>query len=127
MKAKFLLILLSALFIIPVNAETTKTKKRRSSIRHTAVVKRSTRTPLDFRMSVNDGDNTLIILFQSSLPDAEISVKDNDGNTVVYEPQTFINEGEMIYIYTPNAYPYIIEITSPVMDVTGEIVLEETI
>lgn len=126
MKAKHLFILLSVLLVMPVEAATFNQKKHRSHFKR--LDKRSNtdmRSPLDFNMSLNDGDNVLQIIFQGSLPDAEVTVTDKDGNTVVYEPQTFINEGEMIYIYTPNAYPYTIEITSPVMDVTGEITQKE--
>lgn len=126
MKAKHLFILLSVLLVMPVEAATFNQKKHRPHFKR--LDKRSntaSRSPLDFNMSLNDGDNVLQIIFQGSLPDAEITVTDKNGNTVVYEPQTFINEGEMIYIYTPNAYPYTIEITSPVMDVTGEITQEE--
>ena len=76
-------------------------------------------------MSVRDEENILIVLLQSPLSDATITVIDKDGNTAIYEPQTFIHEGKMLYIYTPKAYPYTIEITSPAMDITGEITQEE--
>ena len=126
MKVKILFILLSVLLVIPAEAVTFNHKKHRSHLKRVnRRANTSTRSPLDFNMSLNDGDNVLQIIFQGSMPDAEITVTDKNGNTVVYEPQTFINEGEMIYIYTPNAYPYTIEITSPVMDVTGEITQEE--
>lgn len=126
MKVKFLLILLSVLFVVPICASKLKESKRRPRIKwHSNIEKGSARSPLVFDLNVQEANNCLQINFQGSLPDAEVTVTDKNGNTVVYEPQTFINEGEMIYIYTPNAYPYTIEITSPVMDVTGEITQEE--
>lgn len=126
MKVKNLFLLLSVVLVIPAEAATVNKKERKTHFKYYhSRDNRASRSPLDFNMSLNDGDNVLQIIFQGSLPDAEITVTDKNGNTVVYEPQTFINEGEMIYIYTPNAYPYTIEITSPAMDVTGEITQEE--
>lgn len=126
MKAKFLFILLSVLFVIPVGATITKHKNRKSKIRILKFYREvQTRSPLDFNMSVNDGDNVLQILFQSPLPDAEIIVIDKDGNTVIDESQTSIYEGKTLYIYTPDAYPYTIRITSPILDVTGEIIQDD--
>lgn len=58
------------------------------------------------------------------LSDADIIVADKDGNTVVYEPQTSGFGGKVFYIHAPKGYPYIIEISSPVVDIVGEIVLE---
>lgn len=102
----------------------TKHKNKKSKIRALKVDREvQSRSPLDFNISVNDGDNVLQILFQSPLPDAEIIITDKDGNTVVDESQTSIYEGKILYIYTPDAYPYIIEISSPTMHITGEIVL----
>lgn len=126
MKAKFLFILLSVLFIIPIEAATLGNRKRKAHYRERSRTELIiARAPLSFNINVQEANNCLQIVFQGSLPDAEVIVTDKNGNTVVYEPQTFINEGEMIYIYTPNAYPYTIEITSPVMNVTGEITQEE--
>lgn len=126
MKAKFLFILLSVLFIIPTDAATVKKGKSRSRIHSLTIEHRkTTRSFLEFDMTVEDKENTLIVLFQSSLPDAEITITDKDGNVVAHEPLTFIYEGKVLHIYTPNAYPYAIEIISPTMDVTGEIVQEE--
>lgn len=126
MKAKFILMLLSVLFIIPINAATEKKKKRKSSMRNIILRKEHTcRSLIEFNMSVKDVDDNLIIHLQSSLSDATITVIDNNGYTIIYEPQTFIYEGMMLNIYTPKAYPYTVEITSPTLDITGEIVLEE--
>ena len=123
MKAKFLFILLSVLLITPTSASTTKRQKQKSNFKFSD--KFITRSPLDFNLEVLDIENNLQIHFQSPLHDAEITVKDSNGNTIIYKPQTFIYEGMMLYIYTPNAYPYTVEITSPTLDITGEIVLEE--
>lgn len=126
MKAKFLFILLSVLLITPTNASTTKRQKNKSSFKVCdKCIKESTRSPLDFKLEVHDIDKNLQIHFQSPLHDAEITVKDNNGNTIIHKPQTFIYEGLILYIYTPNAYPYTVEITSPTLDITGEIILEE--
>lgn len=126
MKAKLLLILLSALFIVPINASTAKKGKRKSHMRHFVISKRmQTRSLYEFSMTTQDEENTLIVLFQTPLNDAEITVTDKDGNIVIYESQTSIYEGKTLNIFTPNAYPYKVEITSPSMDVTGEIIQEE--
>jgi hypothetical protein len=124
MKAKYLFILLSVLFIIPMNAAPTKGKKAhfRYKDRH---ARTQTRAPFEFDLSVREVNGILALNFQSSLQDAEITVTDKEGTTVIYEPQTFIYEGMILYIYTPNAYPYTVEITSPTLDITGEIALEE--
>jgi phosphoglycerate dehydrogenase-like enzyme len=81
----------------------------------------SFRTPI--RKSVLD--NCLQILFQFPLHESDITVADKNGNIVINEQQTSIYEGKTLYIYTPEDYPYTIEITSPAVDITGEITLEE--
>lgn len=126
MKAKFLFILLSVLFIIPVNAAPSKKRPRKAHFNLAYRRERCiTRTPSEFNLSANESNGTLSLNFQSYLPDAEITVTDKDGNTVVYEPQSLIYEGKVIYIYTPEAYPYTLEIISPAVEIIGEIVLEE--
>lgn len=126
MKVKFLFILLSALLILPVSA-TTNSKRKGKSRLHCQIIKQfATRSLLDFKIEVQDEDDTLILLFQSPLPNAEITITDKDGNIVVYEPQTTICKGKTLFIYTPNTYPYKLKITSPTMEITGEIVEEES-
>ena len=39
---------------------------------------------------------------------------------------TFINKDKTLYIETPNGYPYTVKIISPIMDITGDIVEEES-
>ena len=71
------------------------------------------------------GAVNLQILFQFPLHESDITVADKNGNIVINEQQTSIYEGKTLYIYTPEDYPYTIEITSPAVDITGEITLEE--
>ena len=59
------------------------------------------------------------------LHESDITVADKNGNIVINEQQTSIYESKALYIYTPEDYPYTIEITSPAVDITGEITLEE--
>lgn len=126
MKAKFLFILLSVLFIIPVNTALSKNRTRKAHFKVKDYRERcTTRTPFEFYLSASESNDILSLNFQSYLPDAEITVTDKNGNTVVYEPQSLIYEGKVIYIYTPEAYPYTLEITSPIVEITEETLLEE--
>ena len=120
MKAKFLFILLSVLFIIPTSAVILN--KHKHKIRLTSFTlrnKATTRSPIEF-------NSCLQIIFLSPLPDAEITITDKNGKTVVHEPPTFINKGKTLYIETPNGYPYTVKIISPIMDITGDIIEEES-
>ena len=116
MKAKFLFILLSVLFIIPTSA----------AILNTLRNKATTRSPIEFNIDVQETNSCLQIIFLSPLPDAEITITDKNGKTVVHEPPTFINKGKTLYIETPNGYPYTVKIISPIMDITGDIIEEES-
>lgn len=87
---------------------------------------RPTRAPFVFDIDVQEVNNCLQIIFLSSLPDAEISITDKDGNIVVHEPQAYIHEGKILYIYNSNDCPYTIKITSPTADIIGEIIEDET-
>lgn len=124
MKANFLFILLSVFFILPIDAST-HTRTRKVKIHHTAKRYYPTRAPLEFNIAATEEEGTLKIIFGSSLPDAVITITDRNGNTIVDESLTYIEEGKTLYIYNANAYPYALKITSPLMDVTGEIVKEE--
>ena len=127
MKAKSLFILLSVLFIIPMNAATLEAQRHRSHWRaRDRESKASTRSPLTFDINVQEVDNCLQIIFLSPLPDAEITITDKNGKTIVHEPPTFINKGQTLYIETPNGYPYTVKIISPIMDITGDIIEEES-
>lgn len=123
MKAKILFILLSTLFIIPVNAINLrkhypkyKEKRRNEQIQ--------TRSPLYLDINVQEADDCLQIIFLDALPDAEITITDKDGNIVINESKSLIYEGKTLYIYSADNYPYSIEITSPILDLAGEITLE---
>ena len=83
------------------------------------------RSLLFFNLTADEVDNTLIITFQSSLEEADIYVTDKNGKTVISETQTSIYEGKTVSIPVPETYPYTIEVTSPAMDITGEITQEE--
>lgn len=126
MKAKLFIILLTVLFIVPMSNASTE-KKARSIHYHKRICNKHpiTRAPIDYNIDANDNGNCLQIIFQFPLYDAYVRVTDKDGNTVVNESQTDSYEGKVIYIYTPEAYPYTLEIISPEVDITGEIVLEE--
>lgn len=126
MKAKLLFILLSVLFIVPINSATLETQRHKSNFRNLdKKLKSTTRAPIEFDVDMQDVNNHLQIIFLSPLPNAEITITDKDGNIVVYEPQTTISKGKTLFIYTPNTYPYKLKITSPTMEITGEIVEEE--
>ena len=93
-----------------MNAATDKKGRRKSHIRHQAIQKEIVcRTPLEFNMAVRDEENTLIILFESPLNNADINITDKDGNIVINESKFLINETKMLYINTPTAYPYQID------------------
>lgn len=127
MKAKFLFILLSVFLIIPLSASTLKTQRHKPVWKaFTKKHKIVTRSPFVFDMDVQETDSCLQIIFLSPLPDAEITITDKNGKTIVHEPPTFINKGKTLYIETPNGYPYTVKIISPIMDITGDIVEEES-
>ena len=103
MKAKFLFILLSVLFIIPTSAVILN--KHKHKIRLTSFTlrnKATTRSPIEFNIDVQETNSCLQIIFLSPLPDPEITITDKNGKTVVHEPPTFINKGKTLYIETPN-------------------------
>ena len=85
----------------------------------------SARSLLNYGIDVNDNSYILQILFNFPLSYANIHIEDKNGNTIINEHQTLIQEGRIIYIYSPDAYPYTLEITSSTVDTIGEITLEE--
>lgn len=126
MKAKLFMILLMVLFIVPMSEAAREKRKRSVQFREQTCSKRpTTRVPIDYTIDVSDNGNCLQILFLFPLHEADITVTDKNGNIVINEQQTSIYEEKLLSIYTPNAYPYIVEITSPIVDITGEIILEE--
>jgi len=52
-------------------------------------------------------------------------VTDKNGNVVIEENQTNLYEGKALYVHSSKAYPYTLVLTSPAVDITGEITLEE--
>lgn len=65
MKAKFLFILLSVLFIIPVNAAPSKIRTRKAHFRVLDGRGRcTTRTPFEFNLSAYESNGTLSLNFQ---------------------------------------------------------------
>ena len=70
------------------------------------------RIPIDYTIDVSNNDNCPQILFQFPLHESDITVADKNGNIVINEQQTSIYESKALYIYTPEDYPYTIEITS---------------
>ena len=71
MKAKFLFILLSVLFIIPTSAAILN--KHKHKIRLTSFTlrnKATTRSPIEFNIDVQETNSCLQIIFLSPLPDA---------------------------------------------------------
>lgn len=126
MKTKLLFFLLSALFILPINAVSHK-KGHHKAISKTIYYrsKKTHRNHLYFNLDVEEKENILIITFQSPLKDAEITVTDNTGNVVASESSTVIYEGKTVCIFNPDSYPYLIEINSPQLDLGAEVTLEE--
>ena len=125
MKTKVLFILLSVLFIIPINAMPYKENRHKvkTKIIHLHA-KAVTRSPLFFNLAADEIDDNLTITFQSALEEANISVIDKNGNTIVLEPKTSIYEGKTVCVPNSDSYPYLIEITSPRLDIEAEITSE---
>lgn len=124
MKAKFVLLLLfmlsSSLSAFATHHERKaryKQKHRRESV--------MTRAPFDSTIQVDEVNGILLLTFQYSLEEADITITDKNGNEVMHEQQTVIYEGRVASIPEADGYPYSVEITSPMVDIPGEIVLEE--
>lgn len=126
MKAKLLLFLVSVLFILPMNSMPNKRRQHKVHSKFLNVNPRNTtRGCLDFNLTVDEMDSYLIITFQSFLEKADITVTDKNGSIVAHESQSDIYKGKTINIFDPNNYPYQIEITSPTLDIKGEITQED--
>lgn len=125
MRAKYYCMLfLSLLLILPMSAETTS-KTKKLIIFKTLNKQLVTRTPSTFDVHVEEVNNTLQIVFTGTLPDAEIRLTDKNGDTVINESPTLIYDGMTLYVHTPTGYPYLLEVESPALELTGEIVVEE--
>lgn len=123
MKAKFALMLFLVLLGLEGFASERPKKKPhvRCKVDHKTIMKRSFFEPSVQAEDIND---CLYLTFQFSLHDTDITIKDKNGNEVVNEQQTLIYEGRVIAIPQSDDYPYSIEITSPTVEIQGEIVLE---
>lgn len=125
MRAKYYCMLfLSLLLILPMSAETTS-KTKKLIIFKTLNKQLVTRTPSTFDVHVEEVNNTLQIVFTGTLTDAEIRLTDKNGDTVINESPTLIYDGMTLYVHTPTGYPYLLEVESPALELTGEIVVEE--
>lgn len=118
------MLFLSLLLILPMSAETTS-KTKKLIIFKTLNKQLVTRTPSTFDVHVEEVNNTLQIVFTGTLPDAEIRLTDKNGDTVINESPTLIYDGMTLYVHTPTGYPYLLEVESPALELTGEIVAEE--
>ena len=126
MKTRVLFILLSVLFIIPVNAIPHKRHRHKVNAKIiSSNYKVNTRSPLFFDLTADEIDSNLIITFQSVLEETDITVTDKNGNIIASELNSSIYEGKTVNIYAPESDIYTIEITSPIIDVTAEITLNE--
>lgn len=83
-----------------------------------------TRSPFNPTIQVNEVNDILLLTFQYSLDDADITIIDKNGNEVMHEQQTVIYEGRVVSIPEADGYPYSVEIKSSTVDVQGEIILE---
>lgn len=126
MRTKVLFILLSVLFIIPVNAMPYKEHRHKVKVHIISFLeKTTTRSPLFFSPTADETDNNLAITFQFPLEEADITATDKDGNIVVSELNSSIYEGKTIYVPNSDSYPYLVEITSPCLDIEVEVALED--
>ena len=124
MKTRVLFILLSVLFIIPVNA--IPHKRHRHKVNAKIISSNyKVNTPLFFNLTADEVDDNLTITFQSVLEETDITVTDKNGHIIASELNSSIYEGKTVNIYAPESDIYTIEITSPIIDVTAEITLNE--
>lgn len=126
MKAKLLMLLLATLFILPVSEAAITKKRKIPRYKESACGERiTTRTPIDYTIETTGDENCLQIIFLFPLHEANITVTDKNGNVVIEENQTNLYEGKALYVHSPKAYPYTLVLSSPTVDITGEITLEE--
>ena len=126
MKTKVLFILLSILFIIPVNAMPHKRPRHKVNAKIiSSSYKVNTRSPLFFNLTADETNDNLTITFQFPLEEADITVTDKDRNIVVSEMDSSIYEGKIVNIHAPESDIYTIEISPPTVDIIAEITLNE--
>lgn len=126
MKAKSFMLFLAMLLIFPISEAATKKRGKKSRYKEVAKTEHAiTRSPIDYTIEVTGDENSLQIIFMFPMREADITLTDENGNVVLEENQVNSYEGKTLYVQTPNAYPYTLVLTSPAVDITGEIVLEE--
>lgn len=122
MKTKFisLLILCQCLFPLTITGK--------GGTKHIQKIKKEkavTRVPYQFDFTAYDTENCLQIIFEGDLPDAQVIVMNGHGTIVYQQAASDIHDGQTISIFNANEYPYFVEITSPVMDISAKITDEE--
>lgn len=123
MKAKLVFILLLvfsfSLSVFAIHHKRNARFKQKDRREHTM-----SRSPFNPTIQVDEVNGILLLTFQYSLDDADITIIDKNGNEVMHEQQTVIYEGRVVSILEADGYPYSVEIISPTVDVQGEIILE---
>lgn len=122
MKTKWLITFLLALLIMPM-CEAANRRILYSKLRDKP--RAETRFPVSHDIDVNETGNCLQITFLFSLKDADLTLTDKNGNVIVSETRSTILQGKTIYIPAPDAYPYLLEIVAPTVEITGEIVSDD--
>lgn len=126
MKAKFLIILGILLFTLPINGFTVNKHSKDTKMKKSHIdIKTTTRFPIDYTIETIGDENSLQIIFLFPMHEADITLTDKNGNVVIEENQVNSYEGKTLYVPAPKAYPYTLVLTSPAVDITGEITLEE--
>ena len=118
-----------ALSILPVNAKAASYRMDGNKPKIVIIDKNEqnpSRSPdiYDLDIEVESINNTLCVIFTGTLPDADITVTDDLENIVVNQSSVTITTGMTLYITPDNYYPYEIVITSPTLDIVGQIVDE---
>lgn len=124
MKAKLLLMLLFISFSVCSSVAKHRRKKPRAFV-ESVCREGMIRSPFTPVVQTNDIDNCLLLTFQFSLDDADISIRDKDGHEIINEQRTAIYEGKTVSVSKADSYPYYIEIVSPTVDIQGEVILLE--
>lgn len=121
MKAKLVFILL---LVIPFSLLAATNHRKKAKYKQRKAESVVYRSPFNPTIQVDEVNGILLLTFQYSLDDADITIIDKNGNEVMHEQQTVIYEGRVVSIQEADGYPYSVEIKSPTVDVQGEIILE---
>lgn len=125
MKVKLLLVLLFSFLSLGVFSSGNSENKKKPRLCVNKTTGTMPRLPSRPFAQVEDINDCLYITFQRSFEDADITIRDKEGNEVVNDQQTVIYEGRVITIPQSDGYPYSIVITSSTVNIQGEIVLED--